>query len=196
MVFRRISCDYIKGENKFTQLELSRSLDISLSTVNNAVSNLSEINAVRVKNRSFEIIALDRLLLYWATHRNFNKDIIYTTRVDMPVKEIEGSMPDKVAYTCYTAYRFLYNDAPADYSEVYVYATEKGLSEIKRRFKYSEGIPNLIALKTDTILEKNIEEKSLEKSSVCAGQMFVDLWNTKTWYAKDFVDALAKRLRI
>jgi DNA-binding transcriptional regulator LsrR (DeoR family) len=194
VVLRRIACGYISGERSFTQLGISKELGVSLSAVNGAVSNLRDINAVRVKRRSFEVTALDRLLLYWATHRNLKKDITYQTRADMPVKDIEKSMPDGAAFTCYTAYRLLYDDAPADYSEVYVYATDDALDEIKRRFKSSDKVPNVIILKCDSGLERMIKEHKLKRSSVCAAQIFVDLWNANQWYAKDFVDALLKRL--
>lgn len=195
-VFRAIACGHIEGKRSFTQLALSRELGTSLSTINGAVTDLENINAVRVKPRSFEVMALDRLLMYWATHRNLKKDIVYQTRVSAPVKDIEKSMPDGVAFTGYTAYRFLFKETPADYSEVYLYATETGLKEIKRRFETSDKIPNLIVLRCDGNMEKAIEGHTLKGSSVCAAQLFVDLWNMNQWYAKDFVDALSKRLGI
>ena len=196
IVFRTIACGYIEGKRSFTQLEISKDLGVSLSIVNGAVTGLEGINAVRVKPRSFEVVALDRLLLYWATHRNLKKDIVYQTRADMPTKGIEKGMPDGVAFTGYTAYRFLFNEAPADYSEVYLYATEDGLKEIKRRFSTNSKIPNIIVLKCDGEMEKAIKEHKLKASSVCTAQLFVDLWNMNQWYAKDFVDALSRRLGI
>ncbi len=196
MVYREIACRYINGGKRFTQLELSRALGLSLSTVNGAVSNLEEINAVRIGQRSFEVISLERLLLYWATMRRIEKDIAYSTRVDEPVKDIEGSMPPEIAFTSYTAYKLLFKDVPADYSEVYVYAAEKGISEIKRRFSHRAGPPNLFVLEADKGLGAEIKGGLLKHSSVCPAQVFVDLWNLKAWYAKDFIDALEKRLGI
>ncbi len=195
-VFRRIAYGYVRGERSFTQLGVSKELGVSLSIVNSAVRNLSEINAVRVKARSFEIMALDRLLLYWATHRNLGKDVVYQTRAEMPVRGIEQSMPNQIAFTGYTAYRYLYGDAPADYSEVYVYATQRGLEQIKDRFTPNEKVPNVTVLRCDGELENEIDRGVLKSSSVCPPQIFVDLWNMREWYAKDFVDALSKRLKI
>ena len=49
-------------------------------------------------------------------------------------------MPN-VLFTGYTAYKLRFDDVPADYSEVYVYADETELDQIKKRllfFKISE----------------------------------------------------------
>ena len=114
----------------------------------------------------------------------------------MSVKDMEKDMPDEVAFTGYTAYRFIFNESPADYSEVYLYATESSLKEIKRRFTPSSKIPNITVLGADECLKKAIAGKKLRHSSVCQAQLFADLWNMKEWYAKEFADALSKRLGI
>jgi hypothetical protein len=114
----------------------------------------------------------------------------------MPIRDIERSMPDGVAFTGYTGYRFTFDEAPADYSEVYLYATESALEQIKKRFGPSERQPNLIVMRCDDYLGGEISKGKLDKSSVCPAQLFADLWNMGQWYAKDFVDALSKRLGI
>ncbi|MCL5419991.1 MAG: hypothetical protein M1354_03910 [Candidatus Marsarchaeota archaeon] len=196
IVYREIGCAYIDGKRKFTQLELSGLLGLSLSTINGAVSNLEAVNAVSVSRRHFEVISLSRLLLYWATKRKVSNDVLYRTRAEEPVREIERNMPDEVAFTCYTAYKLMFKDAPADYSEVYAYATAEGTKEIIRRFRQKAGPPNLVVLKPDERLDAEIANGKLKHSSVCTAQMFVDLWNLKEWYARDFVAALEKRLGI
>ena len=196
MAFRKIGCDSIKERGRFTQLGISKELGVSLSVVNGAVKELSAINAVRINKRSFEVIALDRLLLYWATHRNLGKDIVYRTRAEMTVKEIEREMPVGIAFTGYTAYIRLYGDAPADYSEVYAYAADSALGEVRRRFKPTAKKPNITILRCDRELEREIQEGKLRNLSVCPAQLFVDLWNMNEWYAKDFTDALSKRLGV
>jgi predicted transcriptional regulator len=196
IVYRAIACDYIEGKNRFTQLELAKRLGISISTVNSAIKSLSDINAVSVSVRSFRVSAVDRLLFYWASHRNLEKDIVYKTRVDETVKEIESELPNNIAFTAYTAYKLYYHDAPADYSEVYAYAGEETLSEIKARFEINGSNPNLFVLATDKYLEKQIAGKKIMHSSVCPAETFVDLWNIRTWYAKEFSDAILKRLGV
>jgi hypothetical protein len=196
VVFRRLGCDAIEGRLSFTQLALSKELRMSLSIVNSAVKSLEGIGAVVLRERGFEVISLSKLLLYWATHRNLKKDIVYQTRVEMPVKEIERTMPDGIAFTGYSGYRLRFGEAPADYSEAYAYATDATLEHIKKRFSHNDKIPNVIILRCDSELENEILGKKLKGSSVCAAQLFADLWNMNQWYAKDFVDALSKRLGI
>lgn len=194
MLYREISSDYMKGINRFTQLELSKRLSISLSTVNAALMNVSRINAVTINNRSFSIIAFDRLLFYWATHRNIAKDTCCNITVNAGINEIESSMPKGIAYTAYTAYKNTYSDAPADYSEVYVYATKEAIGDIKRRFPETKGTSSIVVLNADSALERRIDAGNLENTSVPISQVFVDLWNIRTWYAKEFSDALSKKI--
>lgn len=191
VLYRTIAEEYLKKTNRFTQLGLSKELNVSISTVNNAVKNLQRINAVRIKKRSFFVTVFDRLMMFWATHRNLKKDIIYSTRSELSVKEIEGSMPPQALFTAYSAYRMILNDAPADYSETYVYASEDVLKEIKRRFPQKQGSPNVIVLKPDYKMEENAEKM---KGRVSLPQVFVDLWNISTWYAKEYSDALEKKI--
>lgn len=194
IVYREIACSFVDGGRGFTQLDLSKKLGMSISTVHAAVSKLAAINAVRVKQRSFEVMDFERLLMFWATHHSTVKEVVYSVRVNMPVGKIEGSLPDGVAYTAYTAYRMLFEDAPADYSEVYLYATDIALAEIKRRFRSKALTPNLFILKTDKLLKNKIEKKKLVKSSVCTAMAFVDTWNLREWYSKEYSDAYMKRL--
>ncbi len=194
LVDRHIAEMYLSGAKKQTQLGLSKALGIAISNVNSAVSNLQRTGALRIEKRGFTVTDFKRLMLYWATHRNLEKDIVYSTRADTGVKEIEGSLPGKTAFTAYSAYRLLFGEAPADYGEVYVYATNASLTEIKRRFVEKEGVPNLIVLEPDPILEKSIEDGSLKHSSVAPPQLFADLWNINTWNAREYSEALAKRL--
>jgi len=189
--YREIATDYLSGRNSFTQRELSDRLGISIGNVNKALKALEAINAVRIAHRSFSIIAIDRLLLYWASHRNLNNDIVYSAFSDMRISEIEASMPNGIAFTAYTAYKKIYKSTPADYGEVYAYATESAINEIERRFPRKSGAYNIFILKTDPVLAGRI------KNSVAVAPLpsvFVDLWNIRTWYAKEFTDALSKKL--
>ena len=196
IVYRNIACSYIDGNNRFTQLGLSKELGISISTVNSAVRDLAGINAVRISTRSFAVSAIERVLFYWASCRKLDRDVIYSTRVDAGVREIEADMPMGIAFTAYTAYVLTYKDAPADYSEVYVYVSEEAVDEIKERFSVNKGIPNLFVMRADDDLDKWIKSNKIKRSSVCPAQAFVDLWNIRTWYAKEFSDAILKRIGV
>jgi len=182
LVYREILYKAIEEkERRFTQSELSKTLGISLSIVNAAVRKLHDLGSVRVLARSFEIVDIRKILYYWASIRNFWKDVIYQIRVEMPVREIERNMPDLI-YSAYSAYKFKFKDVPADYSEVYVYASDNELKRIKNRFDRFEKNklkPNLFVLRKDSLMDKY--------KSIPLAQIFVDLWNLREWYAKDFV---------
>lgn len=173
-------CAWLMDHEKTTQAEISRELDISLSTVNRTVKKLEKMGAVDVSSRSLKTRDKEKILMYMASIRNTEKDILYRTRVNDKVKEIERSMPGGVEFTAYTAYKFKYEDVPADYSEIYVYADEQALDEIKKRFPEMKGPPNLFVFK------KEIE--------VNDALIFSDLWNIKEWYAKEFTREMHDRI--
>ncbi|MBS3100040.1 winged helix-turn-helix transcriptional regulator [Candidatus Pacearchaeota archaeon] len=186
ILFREIE----KKEKKLTQSELSKKLNLSLSIVNSAVKTLNRVGAVKISQRSFDILDLKKILYLWASVRNLEKDTIFKTRIDAPVRDIERMMPN-VFFTAYTFYKLNFKDVPADYSEVYVYADELELETIKKRiekFKTSEKNANLFILKKDALLDSY--------AKLPLSQLFVDLWNLKEWYAKDFLNALEKNLGV
>ncbi|MEW6063449.1 MAG: helix-turn-helix domain-containing protein [Nanoarchaeota archaeon] len=184
LIYREILYQAIEKKNRvLTQAELARKLRISLSIVNGAIKSIERLGAVEVRPRNFHILDIKKILYYWASIRNISKDIIYSTRIEKPVVEIEKLMPDTVIFGAYSAYKYLFKDVPADYSEVYVY----GNKELEERFPKSKGIPNLFVLKKDDKME------SYGKTTTIANT-FVDLWNLREWYAKDFLKALEERL--
>ena len=105
-----------------SQAELARDLNLSLSTVHLALIPLRRMNALTVKQRGLVVKDPKKILYYWATIRNIEKDIVYQTRVDKPIRKIESEMPASAVFGAFSGYKFKYKDVPADYSEVYVYA--------------------------------------------------------------------------
>ena len=187
-VYREILYNAIENKKfQLTQSELSKKLNLSLSVVNLAVKKLESMGAIKIFKRSFKVIDIKKILYFWASIRSLEKDIIFKLRIEMPVREIERNLPD-VIFTAYTAYKLKFKDVPADYSEVYAYADEKELETIKKRFlkKDNGKKPNLFILKKDKAL-------SLYKTMPIP-QIFVDLWNLKEWYAKEFINSLEKNL--
>jgi hypothetical protein len=171
-----------KKRRKMTQAEIAGALKISLSTVNLAVGHIKKMNAVRVKLRSLEIVDAKKILYYWASIRNIEKDIVYSTRADLPLAEIEKAMPPEIIYAACSAYKAKFKDVPADYSEIYVYiAEETALEKIKKRFPESKNKPNLFVL-----------AKGPKKMTV--SNLFVDIWNMKEWYAKEFLNELERKI--
>lgn len=181
-VYRELLYQAIEKNNRKTsQSELSKILGLSLSVVNFAIRNLVKMNAVKINLRSLEIIDPKKILYYWASVRNIEKDIIYKTRINDSVRKIESEMPSNIIFAVYSGYKFKFNSVPADYSEVYVYGDE----EIKKRFKEHKNIPNLFILKKDELMDRY---------KINYAQLFVDLWNIKEWYAKDFLKELEEKI--
>lgn len=172
----------------FKQLALAKKFGFSLSTLNHALKPLSSMGAVDVGSRGFKLSDIKKALLYWATVRKFERDVFYNTRMEESAIEIEKNVPASAIFTCYTGYKFLFRDIPADYSEVYFYLPEEEAEEAELRFPPRKGPANVFVLKADKWLA--------ERKIAPAAQIFVDLWNLKTWYAGDFVKALEERLRI
>ncbi len=184
LVYMEILFQAIEENNRaLTQSYLSSSLKISLSTVNLALKPLKKMNAVKIKKMGFDVIDIKKILYYWASKRDLEKDIIYKTRAELPVRDIEKQMPDNIVFTAYSAYKFKFKDVPADYSEIYIY----GGDDIKERFKESDKTPNLFILKKDSAMEKY-------GKTVTIANLFVDLWNLQQWYAKDFLKALEVKI--
>ena len=186
IIWREILFQAIEKKKKqFTQKELAKKLGCSLSTVFNALKTPRQTGAIDVRARFFVLLDIEKLLTIWATQRNLGKEIIYKTRVDLPSLKIEGEMPAKIIYTAFSAYRLKFKDVPADYDKVYIYTTD--LPEIKKRFPPKKGLENLITLKADNFLVKYGTIAPLS-------QIYVDLWNLKEWYARDFLEALKKKI--
>ncbi len=185
-VYREVLYQAIEKKRfSLTQLELSRKLGMSLSVVNYALKPLKNMGAISIMPRGFKILDTEKVLYYWANVRSLAKDVIYATRAEMPVSDIEKNAPSGTVFAAYSAYKFAFDDAPADYSEVYLYSDD--IEEIKKRFPHSKNTPNLFVLKPDKILKKYGGVTTI-------GQTFADLWNIKEWYAKDFLKALEARI--
>ncbi|MEW6295055.1 MAG: hypothetical protein AB1467_02025 [Candidatus Diapherotrites archaeon] len=185
-VFRELLFQVLEKKNySFTQKDLAGRLGVSISNVNFALRPLRKMNAIKVNPRNFSVVNAKKILYYWASVRDLRKDIVYETRVEKPVREIERAMPSGIAFGAFSAFKFRFKGVPADYSEVYVYADE--LSEIKRRFPERKGNPNLFVLQKDELMD------SYGNTSIIA-QTFVDLWNLPEWYAKDFLKELEAKI--
>lgn len=189
-IWRFLLNEAIVNKNyKFTQKELAQSFGFSLSTLNNSLRVPRDIGAVKVTGRYFTVEDKEKLLNLWATARAFSKDIIYSTHVEAPVKTIEGQMPSGVLFTAYTGFSQAFQQSPADYDKVYVYADASALAELEKRFPPVKGYANLFVLKSDLWL-KNLSNRGI----VPLVQIFVDIWNLGDWYAREFLAALRNKL--
>jgi DNA-binding transcriptional regulator YhcF (GntR family) len=188
LIWREIAHQAIENNIlEFTQSELAKKYGFSLSTVFHALKILRSQGAIKVTGRNFTVVDAEKLLYIWATQRDLEKDIIYQTRVEKNVKEIEGEMPSGIIFAAFSAFAQKYNEAPADYDKVYVYSDETGAAEIKKRFPLRQGAANLFVLKKDSQIKS-------AAGTTADVQTFVDLWNVKDWYAKDYLKKLQEKM--
>ena len=179
-VYREILYQVLEHKNwEFTQKSLSKRCSISIGNVNYALNALERMNGIEKKPRKFIVLDVKKILLYWASLRNLEHDVIYKTHSDENIRTIENMMPPCM-FTSYSAFKHRYGEPPAGYSEVYVYS--KTLKLIKERFPLTQGKNNVFVLQSDPHLEQFKE--------IPLAQMYVDLWNTGTWYAQEFLSSL------
>jgi DNA-binding transcriptional regulator YhcF (GntR family) len=174
-----------KNIRSFKQIELSKECKLSLSTVNYALEPLERMNAIEKKRFGFSVIDARKILLFWASIRKIEKEIVYQTYLNESVEKIESEIPANSIFTAYSAFKFRFKEIPSEYSEVIVYGEkedfEKRFGRENLKFK-----PNLIVLKLD--------EHLLKFRIAPLAQIYVDLWNLPTWYAKDFLKKMEERL--
>ena len=126
---------------------------------------------------------MKKIILYWATIRNIEKDIVLKKRINLLPEEIEKKLPGGTLLTGYSGFKYRFDYVPAEYSEVYVYASKKGIEEIKRRFRFSKGPFNFFVLKKPKVVKE-----------ITASLLFVDIWNLPEWYSKDYLKSLEKEM--
>lgn len=186
IIWRELLCQAIEKKNRqFTQKELAEKFNFSTSTIFQALKTPRKMGAARVTGRFFVLEDPEKLLYHWASTRDLKRDVIFSTRVESPVLEIEGKMPPNTTFGGYSSARQQLAEPPADYDKVYVYS--QNLEAIKERFGFQKGKENLIVLKPDEFLTDYGQTTTL-------AQTFVDLWNLPEWYAKEFTGALKKKI--
>jgi len=180
-IFREI-LENFKKEKTLFQNKISKKCDVSIGLVNKTVKKLEEQGCVQIKTRGFSVINAKKILLYWASLRNLNKDIIYETFCDKPIEKIENMMPSCL-FTAYSGFKYKFDNIPSDYSEIFIYADK---DEIRKRFSKNKKKPNILVLKSDKHLEKF--------KQIPVSQLYVDLWNINTWYAQEFLKSLEEKI--
>lgn len=175
-------------ENKvrrFEQKALSQKFGFSTSTVFQALKVPRQMGVVRVTGRYFVLEDPEKLLYHWASTRNIESDILASLKVSEPILEIEAKMPPEVIFGAYSAARMTLTTPPADYDKIYIYSND--IEKIKERFEIKKGNANLFVLKSDEFLSNYGQATTL-------AQTFVDLWNLKDWYAKEYVKAIKEKI--
>src|SRR3989339_19156 len=101
-----------KRQFKHTQKSLAEFFGYSLSTVNHALTVPSQTGAIRKETKFFVLADFKKLLYYWASIRNLEKDIIYKTNYEASIPEIEGLLPASAIYAGYSAGLFILKASP------------------------------------------------------------------------------------
>jgi hypothetical protein len=174
-----------QGIRRSSLTRLSAELDLPVSTIHKALERPRAIGAVRGSASGLRVLDPKRLQLMWAAQRDLGKDIVYATRVQMAVREIEARLPASAIPTAYTAFVLQEGrNLIADYEQVVVYADG---SDIRRRFPRRRGPANLLILEPDPLLSRY-------GSVAPRCQVYVDLFNLPTWQAQRFLEALDREL--
>ena len=172
-----------------TQQEIARTLGYSLSTVNHALAVPTANGSIRKAGKYFLLADGKKLLYYWASVRSFEADIIYQTTMNQPITELEGLVPPQSIYACYSAARQILMEPPADYDKLYVYLPSIDLATFQNRFP-----PTKKSTHTNVIVLTQAHNMERYGTSTTLTQTFVDIWNLRDWYAKEFVLALEKKI--
>lgn len=177
-----------KKQFKHTQQELARFFGYSLSTINHALTAPTQLGAIRKESKFFVLENFQKLLYYWASIRNLENDIIYQTYFDADILEIEGLLLPESIFAGYSAGRQILKEAPSDYSKVYCYFTEAEIAKFKDRFPANKEKPaNLFILKQHPVMKHYGSVTTLP-------QTFVDIWNLKDWFSRDFTQKLEEKI--
>ena len=193
-VIRKILCQFLYNNDIIDQQQISQSLNVSIGLVNKVISRLQGMGAVSKTGRRYSVTSFRKILMFWASLRNLQRDVLFSTRVLGSVRDIERDLPDGSILTAYTAFNYRFNEAPADYSEIWVYVQDKMIFEFKNRFPFNTLPSNLFILKGDKLLEENSKRYSSGLNIVSIPQLYVDLWNIPSWYSKEYVTLLEKKI--
>jgi len=173
---------------KHTQSALALDFGFSISTINLALKKPTAIGAIRKSGKFFVVADAQKLLYLASTIRNLSKDIIYQTKSEMPIHALEGLAPASAIFGGYTAASHLLGgEPPADYSSLYLYCDPICLEEVSIRYPSSKtGSTQVI------VLRKPIYSPTPNTTSL--PHTFVDIWNMRDWYARDFTIALEEKI--
>lgn len=173
-----------------TQQELAHEFGYSLSTVHYAVSKVADIGAVRIGPKSFALENTKKLLYYWASVRNLENNVRYSTYYEGPVFKAQGELPAGGIYGGYTAAKHILGTSPADYDKIYYYYQD--VSDFKKRFPENHKYPDNIFVLNMPSIKEYIDR--YPGGTTTLPHTFVDIWNLSDWMASDFTTALEEKI--
>ncbi len=169
------------------QLDLARECDIAIGAVNRVLKKFERLGAVEIKPQGFRVIDIERILLYWANHRDLYADIALRWPTGSPITDVERTLSTTHVLTCFSGFKARFKKVLREYDQVFVYGDS---APVRRAFaKVQEPVSEIIVLNSDPHLIK------LAQNNVApVGQLFVDLWQIGN-PGKPWIDFISDRVR-
>ena len=106
----------------------------------------------------------------------------------MPILAREGLLLPTSIYAGHSAAAKHLTEPPADYTQLYFYESSEQIIDVEQRFPKNESNqPNTFVLNKYSGMDAYGQITTL-------AQTFVDIWNLKDWYAKDFIAKLEEKI--
>jgi len=144
------------------------------------------MGAVRKTSKFFVLEDFEKLLYYWASVRDLSADVVYEGYAERSVMELESEVPAGSIYAAYSAVRRKLGEPAADYSRVYFYLEEERREEGRERFGENRS------REANVVMLKKMEGMEIYGQMTSLVWSFVDIWNLKDWYGKDFIKQLRR----
>jgi hypothetical protein len=195
VVWRQIADDILlERKSEFHQFELAAELEMSIGNVNLALTPLREIGAVDVVGKTLIIRDVKKILMFWAAKRS-NLTVIGTFNTPESGTDLLTILPSGITLTSFAGYVASYNDMPAPIDMVRGYVKAEGdtLIELKRRFREVAKDSRIATLVVHPL---EYEEVDGGADSVGPAQLYVDIWNERSFFAADYLRAIEERFRL
>ena len=89
-VIREILCQFLYNNDIIDQQQISQSLNVSIGLVNKVISRLQSMGAVSKTGRRYSVTSFRKILMFWSSLRNLQRDILYSTRVSDRLEKLNA----------------------------------------------------------------------------------------------------------
>lgn len=175
---------------RHTQQDIATRFKYSLSTVHHALEVPSQLGAIRKESKFFILEDFKKLLYYWASVRRLERDLIYKALAKGSISSLEGLAVPGSIFACYSAATHYLGEPPTDYAKVYWYLNAEELKMARSRFPAAskkKAEDNVFFLKMPPVMKQYGDYTTRI-------QTFVDIWNLRDWYARDFCKVLEEKI--
>ena len=80
-VIRKILSQSLYEDDIIDQQQISQSLNVSIGSVNKVISRLQRMGSVSKTGRRYSVTSFKKILMFWSSLRNLQRDVVYSTRV-------------------------------------------------------------------------------------------------------------------